>query len=139
VGGLAPQKLKHFFIPKIRIKLYTMPYEPNYYEINIYPILVSEGKEYPFIGNQADHCVFIVEQLREHLGEVDIKEGYKTGTFEIKTLSQKQMIILRDMHIDTASLLKHTYLRFNIGIHKFDTEPCTGRVDCECAECPDDY
>ncbi len=113
-----------------------MPYEPNYYEINIHPILVSEGKEYPFVGNQADHCVCIVDQLREQLGEVDIKEGYKTGTFEIKTLTQKQMIILRDMHIDTASLLKYTYLRFNIGIHKFDAEPCNGRVDCECAECP---
>lgn len=113
-----------------------MPYEPNYYEINIQPIFVMEGKEFPFDGN---HSVFIVDKLREHLGEVEIKEGYKTGTFEIKTLSQKQMIILRDIHIHTASLLKYTYLRFNIGIHKFDAEPCTGRVDCECAKCPDDY
>ena len=105
-------------------------YQPNYYGINIRPIFVKEHIEYPFGGLKANRestlkYKFIIDTLRSHLGDdLEIKEGFNTGTFEIGFLSYTQMELLKSIYETTGAFL----INYGLSQLKFEID-CTSLCD----------
>ena len=130
-----------------------MTHQPMNYEINVQPIFVKDGVEYPFEGLSEDErgegCIyrwapmeykFIVNTLHFVFGHaIEFKDGYKNGTLEIAQLSDAQLKILRDIREDTCDVpVKYgqSCLRFEIGTYNYDKPPCDPTCDCcECRGC----
>jgi hypothetical protein len=125
--------------------------QPMNYEINVKPIFVKDGVEYPFEGLSEDEggdgssvyrgapveYKFIVNTLRFVFGDaIDFKAGYNNGTLVIARLSNAQLKILKDIREDTCDVpVKYgqSQLRFEIGSHYYDQPPCD--QNCDCCEC----
>ena len=112
----------------------------NHYHIQIQPVFVRDGVNYPYTGLKATRestieYKFIIDTLRSHFGDdLDLKEGFIKSTFEIAFLSDAQMKELRAISEDTgASPIQYgqSHLRFDIGSYVSDGHPC----DCECRLC----
>lgn len=118
-------------------------YKLNYYHIIIKPFFVKGYNKYPFGGLKAtrdstNEYKFILDTLHCHLGhDLELKEGFHSGSFEIGFLTNKQMDILRDIVEDTGAYpIKYgqSQLKFEIGTYFYDKPPCGGG-ECDCFEC----
>jgi hypothetical protein len=118
-------------------------YQTNYYRINIKPFFVKDYNKYLFGGLKAtrdstNEYKFILDTLRCHLGDdLELKEGFHIGSFEIGFLSNEQMNLLRYIVEDTGAYpIKYgrSQLKFEIGTYLYDKPPC-GSGECHCFEC----
>ena len=128
-----------------------MEYKPNHYNIQIKPIFVKDGKEYPFEGLTDKERVkttkqpsniefrFIIKTLRKYFGDdVEFRETKINNLIELTFLTDDEMKILRNINEDTEEIpvkFGRSTLKFEIGSHTYDAPPCSGMPDCECREC----
>ena len=110
----------------------NMAYQPNHYNINVQPIFVFEGNEYPFEGLSAEEAAdgqekrgsnmefrFIVNTLRHYFGDdLDFEvDQYKSGIFTITLLNNQEINMINDIYEDTCDFpieLGRSYLKFKI-------------------------
>lgn len=128
-----------------------MEYKPNHYNIQIKPIFVKDGKEYPFEGltdkerakttKQPSNIEFrfIIKTLRKYFGDdVEFRETKINNLIELTFLTDDEMKILRNISEDTEEIpvkFGRSTLKFEIGTYTYDAPPCSGMPDCECREC----
>jgi hypothetical protein len=128
-----------------------MEYKPNHYNIQIKPIFVKDGKEYPFEGltdkerskttKQPTNIEFrfIIKTLRKNFGDdVEFRETKINNLIELTFLTDDEMKTLRNISEDTEEIpIKYgrSILKFEIGTYTYDAPPCSGMPDCECREC----
>lgn len=128
-----------------------MAYKPNHYNIQIKPIFVKDGKEYPFEGltvkereknsNKPSNIEFrfIIKILRKYFGDdIEFRETNSKGVIELIFLTNDEMLLLRTIREDTGEhLIKYgrSHLTFDVGSYQYDAPPCSGMPECECREC----
>jgi hypothetical protein len=121
-----------------------MTYQPNYYNISIQSIFVTDGIENRFEGLEEEiktnEYRFIVRVLYDYFGiDVEFKEALKKGNLVIAFLSFEQMKILRGIYEDTLEYpIKYgrSYLKFETDGYVYDKPPCDQNCDCcECLDC----
>jgi len=130
-----------------------MAYQPKHYNINLQPIFVFEGNEYPFEGLTAEQAAdgqykrgsnmefrFIVNTLRHYFGdELDFKvDQHKRGIFTLAQLSNEEMNMIKDIYQDTNEFpiqLGRSHLKFKIEAFEYDAPECSLMPDCICMEC----
>jgi hypothetical protein len=130
-----------------------MAYQPNHYNINVQPIFVFEGNEYPFEGLTAEQAAddqrlrgsnmefrFIVNTLRHYFGdEMDFEvDHHKRGIFTLTQLSNEQMNMIHDIYQDTNEFpieRGRSHLKFKLEAFEYDAPECSLMPDCICFEC----
>ena len=130
-----------------------MAYQPNHYNINVQPIFVFEGNEYPFEGLTAEQAAdgqmlrgsnmefrFIVNTLFHYFGdELHYKvDQHKRGIFTVTLLSDQEINMLNDIYHNTNEFpVKYgrSHLKFKIEDFEYDAPECSLMPDCICMEC----